>query len=368
MWTRAIQPARLRLARMLRGLRQNELAAKVGVTPTAISQYEAGSGSPREDTLQRMAVVLGCAPEFFVRPVRPLILGEPFFRSRRSTPQKERDRAGAYATMLVEIAVFLERHVELPPPRFDLGLRLGDDAPLAHVERAANQLRIAWRTPGGPVANVVRSLEARGALVAAVGTFDPRLDAFSVRTAHRPVVVLCSEAGNAARRRFDAAHELGHLVLHDTPTEANRIQEAQAHRFAAALLMPAEEVDPWLPRRSNEFELLEEGSRIWGVSMQALLYRARTVGTLSPDSYRRTMQRVSAAGWRTREPVEFGPAESPELLSQAIEALPAAGMTSSVIADEFGIPMARLTRMLSLPEDRDDAQPAEVVTLRSATG
>ena len=69
--------------------------------------------------------------------------------------------------MLVEIAVFLERHVELPPPQFDLGIRLGDDAPLADAERAANQLRIAWRTPEGPVANVVRSLEARGALVAA---------------------------------------------------------------------------------------------------------------------------------------------------------------------------------------------------------
>jgi len=205
-------------------------------------------------------------------------------------------------------------------------------------------------------------------LVTAVGSWDPRLDAFSVRTRNRPVVVLCSEEGNAARRRFDAAHELAHLLLHEAAAEANQIQEKQAHRFASALLMPAEEVEPWLPRRSNDFELLEEGSRIWGVSMQALLYRARALGTLSADAYQRAMRRMSAAGWRTREPVEFGPAEAPELLRRAIDTLPAAGVTVSAIAEEFGVPTARLIRMLSLPEDRGDAEPARVVALPRVAG
>jgi Zn-dependent peptidase ImmA (M78 family)/DNA-binding XRE family transcriptional regulator len=353
---------------MLRGLHQKDLARQIEVTPAAVSQYEAGDGTPSAETLHRMAVVLGCAPEFFGRPLQQLVLGEPFFRSRRSTPQMERERAAAYAAVLAEIAELLERYVEMPTPCFDLGLRLVEDAPPTYAEKAANELRNAWRIPDGPIANVVRALEARGALVAAVGSFDPRLDAFSVRTRHRPVVVLCSEEGNAARRRFDAAHELAHLLLHDAPAEANWSQEKQAHRFASALLMPAEEVEPWLPRRSNEFELLEEGSRIWGVSMQALLYRARTLEALSADAYQRAMRRMSAAGWRTREPVEFGPAEAPELLRRAVEALSAAGTTISAIAEEFGVPTARLIRMLSLPEDRGDAQPGQVVALRRVAG
>jgi Zn-dependent peptidase ImmA (M78 family) len=101
--------------------------------------------------------------------------------------------------------------------------------------------------------------------------------------------------------------------------------------------------------------------------MQALLYRAVTVGTLSPDAHRRAMQRISAAGWRTREPVEFGPAETPELLRRASEALPEAGTSLDAIAREFGVPPARLARMLSLPEDHDDTGQAEVTALRPTT-
>ncbi len=345
---------------------QSDLAAQVEVTPSAISQYEAGDGSPTGGTLERIAVILGCSPEFFDRPIRPQFTDEPFFRSRRAVPQKKRDTAVAYAAALAEIGELLERYIELPQPRFDLGMQLPSDSPVEYAEKAADELRIAWRIPSGPLANVVRALEARGALVAAVGVFDRRLDAFSVRARLRPVVVLCSDNGNAARRRFDAAHECGHLLLHASPATANRHQEQQAHRFASALLMPATEVEPWLPRRSNEFELLEEGSRIWGVSMQALLYRARTLATLSAASYQRTMQRISAAGWRTREPIEFGPAETPELLRRTIRALPEAGTTLSAIASEFGVPTARLARMLSLPEDHD-ATLGEIVAFRRSS-
>src|SRR5688500_675384 len=101
--TRVVQPARLRLARTLRGLRQNQLAEQIEVTPAAISQYESGASVPGPDTLERLAVRLGCTPDFFTRPWRPPMIGEPFFRSRRSTPQHERDRAEAYATALAEI-------------------------------------------------------------------------------------------------------------------------------------------------------------------------------------------------------------------------------------------------------------------------
>jgi Zn-dependent peptidase ImmA (M78 family)/DNA-binding XRE family transcriptional regulator len=362
--TRVFQPGRLRLARTLRGLRQNQLAEQVEVTPTAISQYESGAGVPQTETLERIAVRLGCSPEFFVR-ASPPALGEPFFRSRRSTPQSERERAEAYAGAVAEIAGLLERYVELPTPRFSLGLFVEDDTPLVNMERIAAEVRSGWRIPTGPIPNMVRLLEVRGAIVAAVGVFDRRLDAFSVRAPNRPVVVLCSDAGNAARRRFDAAHELAHLVAHAAPKGTNKKQEEQAHRFASAFLMPAQEIEPWLPRRSNELETLEEGSRAWGVSMQALLYRARVLGTLSEDSYRRAMRRMSAAGWRTREPVDIGPAEAPALLRQAVEALSGAGTTLRDIADEYGVPGARLARMLSLPEDRDDSAPGNVVQLRS---
>ena len=130
--------------------------------------------------------------------------------------------------------------------------------------------------------------------------------------------------------------------------------------------MPAEEIEPWLIRRSNQLELLEEGSRIWGVSMQALVRRAKDLEVLSETQYTRVMKRMSAYGWRSREPVDIGPSERPQLLERIVEALPAAGTSVAAMALELGIPRERLLRMLRVPEDGSDSRSAEVVPLRRA--
>ena len=114
MAARAFQPARLRLARELRGIPQNKLALDIGVSAAAVSQYEAGASTPSVETLERLAIALGCAPDFFARPLRQVAEGPPFFRSRRSTPQKEQDKA-EYAIVLAEAAAALERWIEMPP-------------------------------------------------------------------------------------------------------------------------------------------------------------------------------------------------------------------------------------------------------------
>jgi len=365
MATREFQPARLRHARQLRGKKQNELAGKLGLTAAAISQFESGAVVPGDETVQQLAVVLGCLPSYFVRPVSRKYDVEPFFRRRKAAPVAEQRRASAYAVGLAEIAERIEQDIELPNVAIDLVSPANDSTAIEDIERRAGEIRNAWRLGDSPVPNVVRLLEARGAIVAAVGAFDARVDAFSMRTSYRPIVVLCSDEGAAARRRFDAAHELAHLLLHELPLEANGVQEQQAHRFAAALLMPAEAVDPWLPRRSNQVALLEEGSRIWGVSMQALLYRARTLGTISEDGFRRVMRKLSASGWRKQEPVDLGPPETPQLLRRAVEALPAAGTNLDRIAEELGYPGRRLTRMLSVPEQRGEVRRGNVVAIRA---
>jgi hypothetical protein len=85
---------------------------------------------------------------------------------------------------------------------------------------------------------------------------------------------------------------------------------------------------------------------------------------MSPDDYTRAMKRLSAAGWRRREPIEIGPPERPRLLQQAVAALAAAGTSLGQLAEQFGVPEARLGRMLSLPEDNDDAVRSNVVPLK----
>jgi Zn-dependent peptidase ImmA (M78 family) len=118
--------------------------------------------------------------------------------------------------------------------------------------------------------------------------------------------------------------------------------------------MPAEEIEPWLIRRSNQLQLLEDGSRVWGALDAGARARANDLGTLSDAQYRRTMRHMSAYGWRPKEPVDIGPPERPQMLERVVAALPAAGTSVAVIALELGLPRERLLRMLRVPEDTSE--------------
>ena len=59
----------------------------------------------------------------------------------------------------------------------------------------------------------------------------------------------------------------------------------------------------------------------WNVSLQALLYRARSLKVMSDVTYRNAMTTVSSRGWRRREPGPMPLLEQPSLLPRAIELL-----------------------------------------------
>jgi Zn-dependent peptidase ImmA (M78 family) len=309
-------------------------------------------------------MMLKVSPSFLARTLDVRPRSKPFFRALSRTPAAKRDRAASYALFLSEIGDMLDRYIEMPQLRVDQLIHADETTSDEEIEEAAMQARAVWGVPSGPIADVVGLAETRGVLVAAVGDFDEGMDAFSMRTSKRPVVVLCTGKGIAARRRFDMAHELGHLLLHEDRLADHRRQEEQAHRFASALLMPADEVRAFLPQRPNDIAALEDTSRTWGVSMQAALYRAKHLAILSQEQDTRAMRRLSAAGWRTREPIEIGPPERPTLLMRAVATLPEADTSLAQIAEAFGMPEGRVARMLALPEHHEDNR-ADVVDLQS---
>ena len=82
----------------------------------------------------------------------------------------------------------------------------------------------------------------------------------------------------AERSRFDAAHELGHLVLHRHGGPSGREAEDQANQFAAEFLMPSADVMAVIPRISKLNQIVQAKTR-WGVSVQALTYRLHRLDT-----------------------------------------------------------------------------------------
>ncbi|MFE3030880.1 helix-turn-helix domain-containing protein [Streptomyces canus] len=364
--------ARLTLARHLAGLRKSDLAALVDKSPTAVAGWESGAKRPTAATVAQLAVSLSVDPGFFaVRPDDVAALSTtPHFRSLRSTSQLARDQAFAYGQLAVDIASSLERHVEFPEaevPSFPVAV---DDRDGYGPERAAQQVRGEWGIGDGPAGHLVRLLENRGVLVVFSPPQASSVDAYSFDSRLRPVVVLNPIKRDYYRQRFDVAHELGHLVMHSDAEPGGRIVEDQAHRFAAELLMPAEQIRDLLPSSmgANAWRTLARLKEQWGVSIQALLYRARWLGQLSDVSYRNAMTTISTRGWRRNEPGLVSVIEQPSLLSRAVELLTQEGIDEAQLIEQCRVPPDLFRTVTSRTPHHDSATSAAARTDTQPTG
>jgi Zn-dependent peptidase ImmA (M78 family) len=166
---------------------------------------------------------------------------------------------------------------------------------------------------------LIRRIERLGVVVIRLPVDATGIDAFSVPYADRPIMVLGSDTEAFDRYRWNAAHELGHLVIHgQLEDEPSKEQEAEADQFAAALLMPAREARFALPRHVDWTALLEL-KRDWGVSVAALVNRACQLSLLTDSQRTYAFKVMSSRGWRKQEPVELGPPEPPALLELAVQ-------------------------------------------------
>ncbi len=205
------------------------------------------------------------------------------------------------------------------------------DDPIRVVEDAARSAREYFELGTGPIPNVIRLLESKGVICTRLPAKTRRVFAFSCDFPGRPVVVLSTERTHRAAGRFDATHELGHILMHHDEEPGSHAVERQAHAFAAEFLVPTAEIRDLLPRTANWKRLLEL-KQVWGVSVQALLFRARTLGIMPDYSYRRAMTEINARGWRSTEPGDDGNAEEPVMLGRALEVLAERGIDLEAVA------------------------------------
>ena len=334
--------SRLTLARQLAGLRKSELAVRVGKTPTAVAAWESGSKRPSAATVAELALSLSVAPGFFaVRADEIAALSNtPHFRSLRSTTQIARDQAFAYGQLAVDITSSLEHHIEFPDPDVPSLPVDADDPSGDGPEEAARSVRTLWELGTGPVGHLVRLLENHGILVIFSPEQAASVDAYSFSSALRPIVVLNPIKRDYYRQRFDIAHELGHLVMHGDAEPGGRIVEEQANRFAEELLTPARQIRELLPRTmgGNVWLNLARLKEQWGVSIQALLYRARRLGCLSDVSYRNAMNSITHRGWRRQEPGLINLFEQPSLLPRAVDLLAQEGIGEDDLVGQCRVP------------------------------
>jgi Zn-dependent peptidase ImmA (M78 family)/transcriptional regulator with XRE-family HTH domain len=358
------RPSRLTLARELRGLTKVELAAKIDKTPSAVSQFEGARTKPDAQTVARLALALQVPLAFFARrESTPTIQCDACnFRSLRSATQRDRRKLLASGSLLCDLVALIEELVEFPAEAVPRAT--GSVTSTEQIETLANEVRSAWGLGVGPIQNIIDLLEAHGVIVMRVPDDCRAVDAFSTWNGGRPLIFLVSDAeddNRSSRLRFDAAHELGHLVMHADAMPSDRRIEAEANRFAAAFLMPAASFGPECPRRiewSHVFEL----KRRWRVSAAAIIRRAHDLGHLSDASYRRACVELNKAGYRFREPDE-PPRENPRLLMQALD-LAAQVRPLENLASLIGLAPSELSTLAGLMSTAEATDNTQIVLER----
>ena len=343
---------RLRMAREAKGWTRRKLAETVSVTPAAISQYENGAYQPSRRVLATIALALGMPREFFM-PGRPTIAvntSVAHFRSLRSTPVRDRRRAFTHAVFAWELTNLLENYLTIPPVAFPSAV-LPEPASTDDIENLATECRRLLNLGSDPIPHMTRLLESLGAVVVRLPVALDKVDAFSCVLESRPVVVLNSDKDDKARARHSAAHEFAHLVAHDDTEPGSQIIEQQAHTFASAFLLPADQVarDLSPPLKWNRLIDLRQH---WGVSIASLIVRARTLGTISEHTYRHWFIKLNrtknadGTTWRQREPGYLGPPEQPVLLRKCVELVENLGTSRDDLANTLCVQRALIDNLV----------------------
>jgi Zn-dependent peptidase ImmA (M78 family)/transcriptional regulator with XRE-family HTH domain len=347
-------PHALRVARELRGFQKNELAQKLDLTPSAITQFESGKARPTPHTVGRLSMALHFPPSFFAQPgdFGALSSDLAHFRSLKSSSQMERRKMVSTSALIGLIIEFIESHVDLPAEHVSPYTNYGVST-LEDIEHAAAKLRTEWGLGVGPISNIVHLLESKGILALRLFSDCKRVDAFSLWHQGRPLVFLNTEKGSATRSRFDAVHELGHLIMHADYLPGDRGQEEQANRFASAFLLPKESFIQECPKRLIWPHFLELKHR-WKVSLPALVRRAKDLGLISEHTYRRANMQIRQR-WNHHEPCEPD-IEKPSLLPQVVELLENAGWTVSQMAREVHLSEVDL-RLFIYADDEEYREP-----------
>ena len=317
-------------ARRARGLTQESLAERLGITQAALSRYENELREPTDDALDRIASTLGVVPELLSRADRmegALAAGAHMRRRATAKPtvwRRLEAQLNLYRLHAQRLFEELDLKTELTIPWFD---------PFEYDPgTAARLLRMQWRMPNGPVRGLTKWMEAAGCLIIDADFETTRVDGLSQWSGGHPVVML-NVGAPTDRRRLTLAHELGHLCLHrqGVPDDV----ESDANAFAAEFLMPAETIRPEL--RNLTVGRLHDLKRLWGVSMQALIERAHHLDIIGSRERTNFYKRFSALGWRTREPLsdELAP-ERTRLAAEIGQALLSRGHTPSEAAEICG--------------------------------
>jgi Zn-dependent peptidase ImmA (M78 family)/transcriptional regulator with XRE-family HTH domain len=366
-------PEKITEARESVGLNMTELAEKIGVTRQAVSRYELGTLTPSPEIMPKLMHALEQPLRFFTaaRTRGDVTNGTSFFRSFKSATATSRRVCMRRKQWLIDAFTFASKYINFPQVntlQFSQEVYSKED-----IEEIATKCRRHWGLGDGPIGDLLKLLESNGFIVTRADFGLAKIDAFSFWYGDRPFMFLSSDKSSAVRSRFDAAHELGHMVLHsgltsdqlEDPIVLKRV-ESEADQFAGRFLLPATSFPSEVfSSRLNHFIELKKR---WKVSIGAMIYRCSDLAIFSEEQVLNLRRQMSMSKMRTREPLDdILPVESPAVLRKSIDLLLKNKVVSPEdILREVSLSSTTIERLCGLTAgDLDPVEPPVRLSLRS---
>ena len=374
------QPERLKQARQVVGMNKTVLADRLGCSVATVSKWESGQHAPQGITLAALSNIFKLPAHWFTQPVTKSGNTPYFFRTNAASTQTARKVAEIRLQWLQEISSIFQKwmnwpELNLPKLREEDLFQITDE----QIEELAESCRTRWGLGMGPVSNVVQAMESAGIVCSRDSIGHVKMDGVSTWSDvdGRPYVLVVSDKANGIRNRFDAAHELGHLLMHSHIDKELYVQnykliEQQAHSFAAAFLMPEKSFLREV-RRVTLDDLLILKSR-WKVSVSAMIMRCYRLDLISDDDRIRLYKSLSARGWRRKEPLDdFIKPEEPKLLGRAAQMIINHGLyTKEALLNELTFDANNLERLCNLVPgffmDTNDMDNVQLVNFKPKYG
>lgn len=286
---------RLASARKMAGLslqQLSDLLGAKGVSKQALNKYEQGKMKPESSVLVALANALGVSVDyFFAKPNVKIVLKDVEYRkfvTKVSKPIQTsiEEKAKAQFERYFDLEEILQLKDKRDYFKYNKPINTAKDA-----EQAAKTLRKQWDLGYDAVPDVVEMLEDKGYKVIEVDAQEG-FDGLSATINGEPVIALNknkNETFDIVRKRFTALHELAHHALVFPNEMKEKEQERLCHAFASAVLYPEEMAKKELHKERFHFyekELILLKER-WGLSIAAIFSRAKQLGIINDNTYRR---------------------------------------------------------------------------------
>ncbi|MBQ0072518.1 MAG: ImmA/IrrE family metallo-endopeptidase, partial [Spirochaetales bacterium] len=260
------------------------LAMESVVTKMTISKYENCQIWPSSSVLISLSKALDQPVDYFFRPFSFEIKAIKFrkTKSRLSTKQEK--------AIKESISDLVERYQNVEEICNDTVLFScfvsNPVKDVADARNAALEVRNRWGIGEDGIVNVINLLEENGVKILEIDAPDSFDGLCSIVNEIYPVIVL-NKAFPSERKRFTAMHELGHLLLSFSSSITAAEEEKLCNCFASEMLIPESSFKREFgnTRRTVSYQELRSMQIRYGISCDALMYKAKECGVISPRVY-----------------------------------------------------------------------------------